>query len=385
MQTNLLMRKGLIIGLVFLFAGTSTATMLAYPHTLVTKMEAKINLYDPSRDQIELKYYDENTLNNVIGIQGGTPPYIWKSAIRLTQTELSPYKTWNLTQVVIGFGEDPDEGPMNVTVFIYDKGTSTHPGNVIVDDTWVILTGTDLFTVPLTTPVSLTGHTEIWVAVEWTQNVDMTHYAFVDDGPAVDGKGDWIYLNSAWQEIQSAIDSNWAIGAIVEGNQQPNQPPNPPTIVGPRYGKINTVYTFSLGPITDPDGDQLYVLWDWGDGTTSGWVGPYNSGVTVMNTTHVWSNAGTYTIRVKLKDGYGAESEWSSFVIEIVELKKAFFLGRFENLSSTEDLVILKVQSLLAFPSNPIIIKGGMIAISKDYRGRSGKAFIIGVGGFSIL
>lgn len=39
-------------------------------------------------------------------------------------------------------------------------------------------------------------------------------------GPAVDGKGDWIYLNSAWSETQTFgpdFDGNWGIGAIVEG------------------------------------------------------------------------------------------------------------------------------------------------------------------------
>lgn len=119
--------------------------------------------------------------------------------------------------MVIGFGEDTNEGPMNVTIFIYDTGTATHPGSIIVNDTKAILNGTALITVPLVTPVSLAGHTELWVAVEWTQKVDMTHYAFVDAGPAVVGKGDWIYLNNVWQEIHSSIDANWAIGAIVEG------------------------------------------------------------------------------------------------------------------------------------------------------------------------
>ena len=74
---------------------------------------------------------------------------------------------------------------------------------------------------------------------------------------------------------------------------------------------------FSLGAITDPDGDQLYSFWDWGDGNTSGWLGPYNSGETVNNL-HAWSEQGIYTIKAKLKDSHGAESNWSEpFIIEI--------------------------------------------------------------------
>jgi hypothetical protein len=214
-----LLKAGIVMCLAALFIGTSTAAMVQPSNMLVASSKATTGIKQSSRDQIELKYYDPNTLTNVVGISGGSPPYVWKSAIRLTQTELSPYKNWNITQVVIGFGEDPNEGPMNVTIYIYAKGTATKPGAVIVKDTWAILNGTQLITVPLKTPVSLSvaGREEVWVAVQWTQNTDLTHYAFIDAGPAVDGKGDWIYLNNVWQEIQASIDSNWALGAVVEG------------------------------------------------------------------------------------------------------------------------------------------------------------------------
>jgi hypothetical protein len=214
-----LLKAGIVVCLAALFIGTSTAAMVEPTSVTFGQVKAATGVKQSSRDQIELRYYDPDMLNNVVGIQNGVPPYIWKSAIRLTQTELAPYKTWNITQVVIGFGEDPNEGPMNVTIYIYQKGTATHPGSVIVHDTWAILNGTQLITVPLVTPVSLspTGRDEVWVAVQWTQNVDLTHYAYIDDGPAVVGKGDFIYLNNVWQEIHSSIDSNWALGAIVEG------------------------------------------------------------------------------------------------------------------------------------------------------------------------
>ena len=214
-----LLKAGIVVCLAALFIGTSSAAMVTPSTATIGKIKAASGISQSSRDQIELKYYDPNTLTNVVGISGGTPPYVWKSAIKLTQTELAPYKHWNLTQVVIGFGEDPNEGPMNVTIYVYQKGTATKPGTVIVKDTWAIVNGTQLITVPLKTPVDLSvaGREEIWVAVQWTQLVEKTYYAFVDAGPAVDGKGDWIYLNNAWSEIQSSIDSNWALGAIVEG------------------------------------------------------------------------------------------------------------------------------------------------------------------------
>ncbi|HWR27807.1 MAG TPA: PKD domain-containing protein [Candidatus Thermoplasmatota archaeon] len=91
--------------------------------------------------------------------------------------------------------------------------------------------------------------------------------------------------------------------------QQQNSPPNKPNKpTGPPSGKPNTAYTYSTST-TDPNGDQVYYQWDWGDGSQSNWLGPYNSGAKI-NTTHTWGK-GSYSIKVKAKDSYGAESNWS--------------------------------------------------------------------------
>jgi hypothetical protein len=91
--------------------------------------------------------------------------------------------------------------------------------------------------------------------------------------------------------------------------QQQNSPPNKPsTPTGPTSGKPGTVYTYSTST-TDPNNDQVSYQWDWGDGTTSSWLGPYASGATI-NTTYTWGK-GSYSIKVKAKDPYGAESPWS--------------------------------------------------------------------------
>ncbi len=88
-----------------------------------------------------------------------------------------------------------------------------------------------------------------------------------------------------------------------------NEPPNKPIINGPTSGNINVDYTYAAST-TDPNGNQLYYLFDWGDGKFSGWVGPYNSGETA-EASNKWSKKGDYEIRVKSKDEYAVESEWS--------------------------------------------------------------------------
>jgi hypothetical protein len=215
MQMKALLKAGLVCLIAAWFIGASATPITGPLNATFTKTKATRGFQESSHDQIELHYYDPNTLTGYGG--SAEPPFIWKTAIRLTQSELASYNTWNLTQVVIGFGEDPNEGPMDVRIYIYDKGDATRPGNIIANDTTATLNGTQLIMVPLATPVSLIDHNEIWVAVEWIQDIVMSHYVFVDAGPAVKGKGDWIYFRHQWEEIYDSVDGNWALGAVVEG------------------------------------------------------------------------------------------------------------------------------------------------------------------------
>ena len=72
----------------------------------------------------------------------------------------------------------------------------------------------------------------------------------------------------------------------------------------------------------DPDDDQVYYTFSWGDGeyTSWGW-GAVDSGIEywvshVYNQVPSWSE--TYKIKVKAKDIHDAESEWSEAVTVIL-------------------------------------------------------------------
>ncbi len=87
-------------------------------------------------------------------------------------------------------------------------------------------------------------------------------------------------------------------------------PPNiPDTPAGQSFGFNNVAYTYSSQTI-DTNGDDIYYLWDWGDGTQSSWLGPYHSGVTIA-TAHTFTATGSFSIRIKAKDIYNKESGWS--------------------------------------------------------------------------
>ena len=89
-----------------------------------------------------------------------------------------------------------------------------------------------------------------------------------------------------------------------------NDSPETPNIEGETSGKKGTSYIYSA-VTTDPDNDDCYYWFDWGDGTNSGWVGPFDSG-TDCSESHIWDAEGSYVIKAKAKDAYGAESSWSS-------------------------------------------------------------------------
>jgi len=87
-------------------------------------------------------------------------------------------------------------------------------------------------------------------------------------------------------------------------------PDSPSTPSGAESGKPLTDYVYSTSA-TDPDGNQLYYIWDWGDGSDIELVGPYNSGETI-EAHHEWQFPGDYNIRVKAKNLIGVESEYWS-------------------------------------------------------------------------
>ncbi|UCF12695.1 MAG: tandem-95 repeat protein [Thermoplasmatales archaeon] len=88
-----------------------------------------------------------------------------------------------------------------------------------------------------------------------------------------------------------------------------NKAPTIPILSGPNVAGPNVSIDFS-SLSTDREGDQIYYKWDWGDGTISEWLGPYESNQ-IATTNHSWNNENEFFVRVKSKDSYDEESDWS--------------------------------------------------------------------------
>ncbi|HEC76013.1 MAG TPA: hypothetical protein ENI33_01995 [Thermoplasmatales archaeon] len=137
----------------------------------------------------------------------------------------------------------------------------------------------------------------------------------------------------AWDSYgYSTTGPTWTFRTEIPTNNPPNKPDRP---FGPVSGMVGVVYSYS-SLTTDPEGDGIYYMFDWGDGTTSSWIGPYESGQMVTSA-HAWSMQGLYPIKIKAKDEHGLESVWSDplsvsmpkaypVIIEILERISRFLL-----------------------------------------------------------
>jgi hypothetical protein len=126
-----------------------------------------------------------------------------------------------------------------------------------------------------------------------------------------------MYENSLWyyQRYEHCQwGALWGNPDLTMGEVVTSEPPaNPQKPSGPNNGVPLTEFTFTT-TTTDPEGDQVFYLWSWGDGTESDWIGPFDSGQTA-DASHSWDVIGDYEIIVKAKDENGAQSEFSEILV----------------------------------------------------------------------
>ena len=123
-----------------------------------------------------------------------------------------------------------------------------------------------------------------------------------------------------------------------------NSPPNKPDRAsGLSSGRPGVEYEYTTRT-TDVDGDKVYYKWSWGDGTFSEWLGPFNSGE-IVSAIHSWPETGRYKIKVKARDVYRDESDWSDpFIVTMPRTKalyNTFFIRFLERFPLLERLLNL--------------------------------------------
>lgn len=121
--------------------------------------------------------------------------------------------------------------------------------------------------------------------------------------------------------------------------QSTNSPPKKPErpVGGELIMEKDVVYDFST-KTTDPNLNQVWYQWSWGDNIFYYWEGPFPSGQKHTRS-HYWVEDGTYEVKVRAKDDFGAVSEWSDPRICVVPKSNIYdknifvrFLDRHSNL-----------------------------------------------------
>jgi hypothetical protein len=93
-----------------------------------------------------------------------------------------------------------------------------------------------------------------------------------------------------------------------------NQPPSTPGISGTLNGKVGDSYTYTFVS-TDPDGDEIRYIIDWGDTNTD--TTDFASSGTPQDKSHAWTSEGSYIIKAKARDVHGAESAWGQITVNM--------------------------------------------------------------------
>jgi hypothetical protein len=130
-----------------------------------------------------------------------------------------------------------------------------------------------------------------------------------------------------------------------------NNPPNPPLITGPLFGKIEEKYVYYI-TVTDPDEDDHFweLEIDFGDEIitekcSGGDCHPWDNGETIL-IEHSWKNSGSYDLKARVMDVYGAWSNWSEPLHVTMPISKSInslFLRIFEQYSN----ILTLLQQLL--------------------------------------
>lgn len=153
------------------------------------------------------------------------------------------------------------------------------------------------------------------VSSSWT--LFGVHFTASNEGWAVGGsKGGGIllhHLNGAWTVDTSVnLDSVFPrkvrfvspyegcasgggyLGGLLLKYSIPENISSPTILTGPVSGKLGISYTYSTGGSSSNIDHPVQYLFDWGDGTNSGWLP-----IGVVSASKIWGSTGTYHVKVQ--------------------------------------------------------------------------------------
>ena len=93
---------------------------------------------------------------------------------------------------------------------------------------------------------------------------------------------------------------------------------------------------------------MIYLLIDWGNDNKTGWLGPFESGGS-LNISHKYDDKGLVSMRVKAKDVFNDESEFSTFRFQMNKKSNVISSSFFELVLSKMEIISDFIYTLLAW------------------------------------
>lgn len=156
---------------------------------------------------------------------------------------------------------------------------------------------------------------DLYYFVDWGDNSNTGWIGPYPSGQEIYIMNSWIikgdYEITAKAKDINDVESEWSSKQIRIGNEAPIVP----IITGETNGEVDIDYEYSIIS-SDPEEDNLYFDILWGDGLEITDFGPYESGAE-LRMTHSWGKKGSYTIKARACDGFGACSDWGELKISM--------------------------------------------------------------------
>jgi hypothetical protein len=172
-----------------------------------------------------------------------------------------------------------------------------------------------------------------------------------------------MYTKGLWDAVNYEMfewGALWGNPDLSMKSYQTSIPPATPAAPsGPVIGLVNESLSFTLTGVSDPDGDQIYYCWSFGDKKIE-WLGPFPSGNS-SQATHLWSKPGDYNVKVKTRDSHGAESGWSAPLNVHIGNKPQVAIGNFTGGFGFSVIIQnIGTEEITTLPIN-ISYKGGLL------------------------
>lgn len=195
-----------------------------------------------------------------------------------------------------------------------DLTTCSIDGSTVESGSWIVFDFPDIIVNP----------GDLYYMVLRSSSGDQQHhyvwyFDINDPYPSGDAWGSSNY-GSSWYILDYPENDLPEYDFVFKTYGRENEAPDKPLLSGPTSGKTGSSYEYSAYAV-DPDSDNVYFLFDWGDGTQTEWVGPVESGE-VVKQHHVWLDKGNYVVTVKAKDEYGAESQTTTLSVEMPKYRE---------------------------------------------------------------